>query len=92
MMDVDSWVQTTTALIQAASDYAAQGVYDADTDSKIRRVRSMVGALQGALMGINIMPPPPPMPPPPAMPPPPMPAAPAPEATAQAGPRVRPTR
>ena len=59
--EVESWVQTTMALIEASSTYAESGQYDAATDGMIRRIRVATSALQAALMSINIMPPSPTM-------------------------------
>ena len=64
--EVENWVQTTMVLIEASSTYAEGGVYDADTDGMIRRIRVVTSALQSALMNINILPPPAAAPTPPA--------------------------
>jgi hypothetical protein len=72
--DVDQYIAMTLSFIDAARSYAGAGVYDADTDAKIRELRVATSALQTALNQIMITRPvePPVMP---AMPAPPAPAA-----------------
>lgn len=54
--EVDDWVATTLVMIEAASTYAAGGVWDEETEGMLRRMRVINGALMAALMQNNFPP------------------------------------